>query len=346
MKKFDTAIIQFSVKKQSRISVMIFAGLFAAFVLAFAASGIGKITDLFTAQAAQNTTGEWTAELNRKKSGEVQMTFHRSSEKSGFNMTSDSISLGELQGLSAENISSAKADVNFNIAREAGTFSCEGIFRDGKGAGFWTFTANASFVSAMRGRGYDNLTDEDLLKAALHNLTTKTIEDLKSVGYERLKFNQLLRASSHDITPKFIREVQAAGFEGLTIEQIIRARNHDINSEYIKQVQAMGFDKQPLETVIRLRNHGITQEFINRMRTAGFENLSIEQLIRLKNHAITPEFVNDIKTEGFSNISSETAIRLKNHGIDRDFIRRAKAKGFTDISLEQIIRLRSQDIIK
>jgi hypothetical protein len=43
-------------------------------------------------------------------------------------MTSDSISLGELQGLTAENISSAKADVNFNIAREAGTFSCEGIF--------------------------------------------------------------------------------------------------------------------------------------------------------------------------------------------------------------------------
>jgi hypothetical protein len=39
------------------------------------------------------------------------MTFHRSSEKSGFNMTSDSISLGELQGLTAENISSAKADV-------------------------------------------------------------------------------------------------------------------------------------------------------------------------------------------------------------------------------------------
>jgi hypothetical protein len=45
---------------------MIFAGLLAAFVLAFAASGIGKITDLFTAQAAQNTKGEWTAELNRK----------------------------------------------------------------------------------------------------------------------------------------------------------------------------------------------------------------------------------------------------------------------------------------
>ena len=40
----------------------------------------------------------------------------------------------------------------------------------------------------MRSRGYDNISEEDLLKAALHNLTTKYIEDLKAVGYDRLDF--------------------------------------------------------------------------------------------------------------------------------------------------------------
>jgi hypothetical protein len=348
MKKFQTATIQFSIKNQPRISTMFFATLFAFSALIFATTNIaGNITDLFTAQAAQNTiTGEWTAELNRKNSGEIQMTFHRRSENGGFNMTSDSVSLGDLQGITAETISSSKADVNFNIVREAGTFACEGLFREGRGAGFWTFTSSPNFVSAMRSRGYDNLTEEDFLRAATNNLTIKFIEDLKSAGYAQLEFKQLSRASSHNIRLKFIREMQSAGYEGLSLEQLIRARNHGISGEYVKEVQAMGFDKQPLEKLIRLRNHEITQGFINGMRSAGFENLSIEQLIRLKNHAITPEFVNNVKAEGYSNISPETAIRLKNHAVDRDFIRRAKAKGFTDLTLEQLVRLRSQDIIK
>lgn len=348
MKKFQTTVIRSLTKKQSGISTIFLVGLliFSAFVFAMANIAANNVTDLFAVQAAEAITGEWIAELKPNNPREIHMTFHRRSEKGGFSMTGDTLLLSELQGLTAEAALSAKANVNFNIVREAGTIACEGYFREGKGAGFWTFTSNPNFISAMRSRGYDNLNEEDLLRAALHNLTVKSIEDLKSVGYDRIEFQQLLRAASHGITPKFIREMQSAGFEGLTIEQLIRARNHDINSEYVKAVRTMGFDKQPLETLIRMRNHEITQEFINRMRSAGFDNLSIEQLIRLKNHEITPEFVNDLKAEGYSDISAESVIRLKNHGIDRDFIRRAKARGFTNLTLEQLIKLRSHDIIK
>jgi uncharacterized protein (UPF0335 family) len=304
-------------------------------------------SDLMTAQAAQNAlSGEWTAEFKRSKIGEIQFTFHRRSEKGGMSMTGDTLSLNEFQGLSQEIASSARANVNFNIVREAGVFACEGFFREGKGAGFWSLTPNQTFVSAMRGRGYESLTDEDLLRAALHNLTTKYVDDLKSAGYERLDFKQLNRAATHNITPQFIREMQSAGYQGLTMDELIRARSHNINGEYVKEVRAMGFDKQPLATLIRLRSHEITQEFINQMRSAGFENLSIEQLIRLKNHNITPDFVNDVKAEGYAQITPETAVRLKNHNVDRDFIRRVKAKGFTDISLEQIIRLRNHNIVQ
>lgn len=350
MKKFHRTRNQFLINERSRIWLMVFVGSLAFSALMFAAvngAGGGDASGLFTTQAAQNTmTGEWTAELDRKKPGEIHMTFHRRSETGGFNMTGDSIPLGELRGLTADAVSSAKANVEFQLVREAGTFRCEGFFKEGKGAGFWTFTSSQSFVSAMRGRGYGGLTEEDLLRAALHNLTTKYIEDLKSAGYDRLEFKQLLRAATHDITPNFIREMQSAGYQGLTMEELIRARNHDINSEYVKEARAMGFDKQPLEMLIRLRNHEITKEFIDRMRSAGFDNLSSEELIRLKNHEITPEFVNGLKAEGYPDISAEMAIRLKNHEVDRDFIRRVKARGFTNITLDQLIRLRSQDIIK
>ncbi|HEX8268004.1 MAG TPA: hypothetical protein VF596_21575, partial [Pyrinomonadaceae bacterium] len=244
----------------------------AFIVAALSISAQGFVTasgesEFMTAQTAQNAlSGEWTAEFKRSKIGEIQFTFHRRSEKGGISMTGNTLSLNEFQGLTQETASSARANVNFNIVREAGTFACEGFFREGKGAGFWTLTPNQSFVSAMRSRGYESLTDEDLLRAALHNLTTKYVDDLKSAGYERLDFKQLNRAATHNITPQFIREMQTAGYQGLTMDELIRARNHNINGEYVKEVRAMGFDKQPLETLIRLRNHEITQEFINQMR--------------------------------------------------------------------------------
>jgi uncharacterized protein (UPF0335 family) len=349
MKKFVTALNHFLTKKQTSVSLLAFAALLTFSAVACAnANSAGKVNGL---PAAQNTTqnslsGQWTAEMNRNKPNEIQMTYHRRSEGGGFNMSGNTVPLGELQGLTTEAVFSARANVTFNVVRQAGTFACDGYFREGKGAGFWTFTPSQSFVSAMRERGYGNLTGEDLLRAALHNLTTNFIEDLKSAGYDRLEFKQLLRASSHNVTGDFIREMQSAGYQGLTMEELVRARNHDVDSRYIREVRAMGFDKQPLEKLIRLRNHEITQEFINRMRTAGFDGLSIEQLIRLKNHDITPEFVNGLKAEGYTDIPVETAVRLKNHEVDRDYIRRVKARGFTDLTLEQIIRLRSQDIVK
>lgn len=298
-------------------------------------------------QAARTTlSGEWTAEFNPGKPGEIQFTFQQHSEGGGFSMTGHSLSLSEFRGLPADAATSARTNVNFTIVREAGTFTCEGFFREGKGAGFWTLTPNQNFVAAMRSRGYTGLTDEDLLRAALHNITTKFIDDLKAAGYDHLEFREINRATTHGVTLQYIRELQAAGYENMTMDELIRASNHEIDGAYIKEVRAMGFGRQPMDMLIRLRNHEITQDFINRMSAAGFNNLSIDELIRLKNHDITPEFVNGLKAEGYDSISPDTAVRLKNNNIDRDFIRRVKAKGFTNLSLDQLIRLHNEEIIK
>ena len=348
MKKFKRTARRFLTNQETRIPAMFLTGLLAFSTLILSASSASRANyRALSMNAAQTAlTGQWVAQFDPNKPAVLSIMFTRRGEDNGSYMTTDNISRDELQGFPPDANSSAKTNVHFRIVREAGTFDCEGYFGAGKGAGFWTLTPSQSFISAMRARGYGNLTEEDLLRAALHNLTTKFIEDLKAVGYDRLEFRQLLRAASHEITPAYVREMQAAGYPSLSMEQIIRARNHDIDSQYIKEVQAMGFDKQPLESLIRLRNHEITQEFINQMRSAGFDNLSIEELIRLKNHEITPDYVNGLKAEGYADISVEVAVRLKNHDIDRDFIRRAKAKGFTNITLDQLIRLRSHDILK
>jgi uncharacterized protein (UPF0335 family) len=350
MKKFEFGARLVSFKRHPRLPLMFLAGMLAiATTLMLSASSAGRALErALSASAAQQSalSGQWIARFDTNRPAVINLMFSRQSGKGDSYTTSDDIARSELQGFPSDASSAAKVNVNFRIVREAGTFDCEGYFSAGKGAGFWTLTPNPNFISTMRARGYDNLTEEDLLRAALHNLTTKFIEDLKSVGYDRLEFRQLLRAASHEITPAYVRELQTAGYSGLSMDELIRARNHEIDSQYVKEVQAMGFDKQPLESLIRLKNHEITQAFINQMHAAGFDNLSIEELIRLKNHDITPEYVNGLKAEGYPDISVETAVRLKNHDIDRDFIRRAKARGFTNISLDQLIRLSSRDIVK
>lgn len=348
MKGLKTKAQRLMAQWQFRLPVFLLTGLLAFSALVLTAQSAIEVNDpaLLARPAQTGVTGQWVAELNGRESAIVKFLFTRRTDNGGSYMNSDNISRAELQGLPSDLNSSTKITVNFRIVRESGTFNCEGYFSGGKGAGFWTLVPSQSFVAAMSSRGYVNLTDEDLLKAALHNLTTKYIEDLKSTGYDRLTFRQLLRAATHEITISYIREMQTAGFQSLTMEQLVRARNHDIDSQFIKEVQAMGFDKQTLESLIRLRNHEITRGFIAQMQLAGFDNLSVEELIKLKNHEITPEFINSLKAEGFSNISLSTAIRLKNHEIDGDYIRRVKAKGFTNVTLDQLIKLRSNDIIK
>ena len=348
MKKAQAHTDKFSVLKlQSRrrvgalllISFLVFSPLSAA-----TACNANSIRANNTAQGS--ITGEWLAEFSRKNPDEVQFTVIRRSARGGQHNSSNGIPLNELQGLTRQQAFGAKTEVNFRLVREAGTFQCEGYFREGKGAGHWTLTPSQSFVSAMRERGYDNLSEDDLFSAALFDINIKTIEDLKAAGYDRLSFKELVEANIFKVTGEFAREMKAAGFENLSLKQLVEARIFKVDSQYVKEVQEMGFGRQPLKTLVEMRIFKITPEFIREMRTMGFENLSLKELTEMSIHKVTPEFVNGVKAEGFPSITTRQAIDLKIHGVDRDFIRRVKAKGFNDVSLNKLVELRIHRIIE
>ncbi len=349
MKKIQTAINQFFNTKsqfQHYIGRLLLISLFVFASLVVTTVSYASLIDENNPIQNSSISGEWFIDFNRPQPDKVQLTLIRKTVQSGYQVSGHGILFSELQGLTREQSFGASKDVKFRIVREAGTFECEGTFRNGKGVGFWTLTPSQSFISSMDSRGYDNLTENNLFSSALHNLTTRFLDDLKTAGYERITFEEIRRALTHNVTLQFIREMKSAGYENLTMEELVRARNHGVNDEYVKHVKAMGFERESLEGLIRLRNHSITAEFINQMRSVGFQSLSIEQLIRLRNHSITPEFISDLKAEGYYDVVPETVIRLKNHQIDRDFIRRAKSQGYGNIALEELVRLRNRGTIK
>ncbi len=310
------------------------------------AAAVGNPHRMAASGAAQDSfSGEWLADVNRASPDEVQFTIMRRTARGGQQTNGNNIALGELQGLTREQTLGARTDVNFRLVREAGTFVCEGFFREGKGAGHWTLTPNQSFVTTMRGRGYDGLTSEDLFSAALFDINLKSIEDLKAAGYDRLSFKELIEASIFKVTGEFAREMKTAGFENLTFKQLVEARIFKVDAQYAKEVQAMGFGPQPLKTLVEMRIFKITPDFIREMRSAGFDNLPLRNLTELRIHKVTPEFVNELKAEGFASISLRQAVNLKIHGVDREFIKRVKAKGFNNVTLDQLINLRIHGIV-
>lgn len=88
--------------------------------------------------------------------------------------------LSAFQGLSTHD-----GPATFTMPREAGTFTFEGQFKGGEGAGHFRFAPSEGYAKAMAGLGYPKLSEEDHFKLAATDVTTTRIKDLAAIGYTR-----------------------------------------------------------------------------------------------------------------------------------------------------------------
>ena len=347
MKKFYSPIHQFlKVKKQPPV--------FIAFLTVFFVFGFLFVTDancassenkLLAEQAPQSSvTGVWTATFNPGKSG-INLALQRQSTFTTWNEKLTP-SESELKGFPLAGTPSAKENLSFQIVREAGTFNCDGYFREGKGAGSWTFTPSQNFISEMRSRGYDNLTEDNLFAAAIVNVSAKMIEDLKSFGFDRLSFDQLFRAGAFRVTAEFIKAWRAAGFDDLSFEKLVKLGTFNVTPAYLSEIKAAGYENVTLEALTQARTFGVTTNFIQSWRSAGFKDISLREITELATFKVTPEYFNQIKDAGFPQISLSQAVQLRIHGIDPNFIRRVRDRGFPNVTLNELVSLRLHGSIK
>jgi hypothetical protein len=207
-------------KQFTRFLTVFLSGLFilGACITAIAQSAERKVSENAFA-------GEWMAEMKPNNMDKIDVKFKRQFTTKGFSSTSNPFLLAELQDLALHTaLSSEKRAVNFRIVREAGTFECEGYMQNGKGTGLWKLFISRDFISSMRTRGYDNLTENDLFDAALQNINGGLIEDLRSAGYDNLSFKDLVEARIFNITPQFIQEQKFAGYQKLTFKELVEIR--------------------------------------------------------------------------------------------------------------------------
>jgi len=257
---------------------------------------------------AQSTlTGTWKAETKADKPEKIYLSFSRKTEKGNNNNMGTTYNYADLKGLSREQALS-NGTVKFSLVREAGSVDCEGTFANGKGSGTFLFTANQSFVDAMKSRGFDfeksnAKYDEDnvenrLFAAATLNVTTALADDLLSANFGKLDVDDLFKAAIFKVDSKFMREMKDSGFQGLTFDDLVKARIFKVDAEFVKDVAAKGFSNEPFESLVKMRIFKITPEFITEVRNEGFQNIEIEQLVKMKIFNINAEFIRQARADG------------------------------------------------
>jgi hypothetical protein len=301
------------------------------------------------AQAPADIHGTWTAEIHTGKvSLQVRTAPPADWTRSG-NANSDwnmgqSLPIDDLQGL-ANSDAFTMASVKFDLRREAGSMAFEGSFRDGRGAGLFTFAPRDAYPGEMRALGYA----EDLplwrrFQLALYDVGPRYIRDLKSEGYDTLTLDVIQRARTHGVTIDYIKDIKGQGFNVATIEELVRTRDHGVTQPFVEAMKKAGFTGATLEDLVRARDHGLKPDYVADIRRLGLGVTTLEQFVRLRDHGVTVDYVKALESQGFKNVPVEDIVRTRDHGVSAEFVADMKDIGLKDLTLPQLVRLRDHGI--
>ncbi len=207
------------------------------------------------------THGAWTAVPDDKG------RFHLSMTRSAWQQMGVTFSPAEL-GLNPSAMqATTTTPVTLRLERDAGTVVLEGSFKDGYGAGQFTFTPNRGYIDALRSAG-----------VAFDIPEGKTEED------------QLFMAAAVDVSVAYVRSMRRL-FPDATYHDLKKGRAVDVTPEAIAGLRSAGVAIEDLHTAIRLRAAGVTPQFVAELAAAGYKDLSARDLARLAATGVDGEFI-------------------------------------------------------
>src|SRR5262249_29779143 len=181
------------------------------------------------ATSPESTTGQWLIE-DMSGTNLFSLTMRYDDQSGGrFGWHSEHsfvTGLERLEGLTREQMMSLGAAVRFRIVRDAGTFACEGWFKDVKGSGHFGFVANPAYVDQLKRLGIGEPTQHEQFLLALGDVSFELMNELKSQGYETPSIGQLVRIGTHGVRLEYVKGLKEAGYELKSIDLLVRMRDH------------------------------------------------------------------------------------------------------------------------
>jgi beta-lactamase regulating signal transducer with metallopeptidase domain len=283
-----------------------------------------------------------------------------------------SITLDQLEGLSASMLSGSGGPVKFNIRRDAGTITFEGTFRSGVGAGTFDFAPSSTFPAEMARRGFESPTTDDqyrlavgnvgfayldelnaqkyagpnmvgLVRAADHGVSLDYLKEMGQAGYHLGQIASLVETRDHGVTPQYIRGMADEGFKNMSADELVRTRDHGVTPDYAKAMRDFGFKTLTVDDLVNARDHGVSTDFVKGMRDTGYDRLSIEELVTARDHGVNAEFAKGMHDLGFKPSLDELR-RARDHGVTTEYARAITALGYERISIDELVRLRDHGV--
>lgn len=306
-----------------------------AFALLFAAAG--------TAMAELD--GAWTASMEDKAPGKIHMNMNRGRHHN-FGHT---MALADFTGLSEAQIrATSSTPVRFQLVREAGTVSYEGSFREGHGAGQFTFTGNGNYANTLRSMGLKldlkgNQSEEaELFTLAVLDVSTAYIRSMRAEGFD-VPLDKYLSMRIFNVTPEYVREMRGLGYRNIDADELITTKIHKVTPDYIRKMRAAGWDLS-LDELTASRIHKATPEFAEEMRKLGYGNLDHDDLIAFRIHRVTPEFIASMRELGYDKLSADDLVAFRIHRVTPEFVRELKAAGYSGIPPQKLISMKIHKI--
>ena len=334
--------------------------------LAAATAGVSHAVDTLARVLQETGSGTWEI-----RPSDVKDTVHlRLVERNSSSGTN--VPIAQLKGLTAAQLTGAGGPVQFSVERDAGTFTFEGLIRNGVGAGTFAFAPNPKFPEELARRGFarptageqyqlarhdvgfaflDELTAQgyarpqtsDLVRAGQHGVQVTYLREMGALGYRLGTLDPLITLRDHGVTPAYVRELAEQGYKGLAADAVREARDHGITPEYVRAMREAGYDSLPMNELITVRDHGVTPEFVRELADAGHRKLPLDQLLRVRDHGVSPEYVRGIRSLGYS-LAIDDLVRTRDHGVTLEYVRGMAALGYGKAPMETLVRVRDHGV--
>jgi beta-lactamase regulating signal transducer with metallopeptidase domain len=285
----------------------------------------------------QDGAGTWEIRATDTK-GAVHLRLSERNSTSGTN-----VPLEQLEGLTPAQLSGAGGPVQFRLRRDAGSFTFEGIVRNGVGAGTFSFAPDANFPAALAKRGFNRPTPGEQYQLARHDVGYAFVDELTRQGYTKPQTADLVRAGQHGVGTAYLREMGALGYRLGSLEPLIQLRDHGVTPEYVRELADLGYKGLSADEIRNARDHGITPEYVRGMREAGYGSIPMQQLVNARDHGVTPEFVRGLAEGGHRNVALEEAIRVRDHGVTPEYVRDMRQLGHAP-PLDGIVQARDHGV--
>jgi beta-lactamase regulating signal transducer with metallopeptidase domain len=313
-----------------------------------------------------NLPGTWEIRPSGTE-GTVHLRLVELNSSSGTN-----VPIARLEGLTASQLTGSGGPVQFRVRRDAGTFTFEGVVRNGVGAGTFSFAPDSNFAGELAKRGFARPTAREQYQMARHDIGYAFLDELNTQGYAKPETSELVRAGQHGVDASYLREMGALGYrlgslqplielrdhgvtadyvralaelgyKGLSHEEVRRARDHGVTAEYVRAMRDAGYGSLPMDALVNARDHGITAEYVRELGDAGYRKLPLEELVRVRDHGITTEYVRDMRQLGYG-LPVNELVRARDHGITVEFVRDMAALGYGKQSMDALVRVRDHGV--